>query len=455
MAKFENNMAEGNILKNLILFAIPFLISNLVQSLYNVADMVMVGHFAGPESMSGVNIGGQVTLILTNVVIGFCMGATVLIGQYIGAGNREKLKKVTATIFTVLITLAVIITVVMLIFKGQVLELIKTPAESYTESENYLTVTVAGLIFIFGYNALSAILRGMGDSKSPLIFVSVACGVNIALNFVFIAGLNMGSFGAALATVISQAVSMILCIIYMIKKKFHFDFKPSSFRIDKEQLRLIFKIGLPAAVQNGVVSLSFLFLTAVVNIVGGMNASAAVGAAGKFNSLAFMPVMALSMSISTVSAQNIGAGKWERAAKACMIGTAISVCISYSFFALTQIFPDKILALFGAEPEVIENGVAYLRTFSFDFLIIPFVFCINGMLLGGGHTVFTLFNSILSSVVLRVPICYIFGIALDWGISGVGVGVPAASVGSLLFIIYFLISGRWKHNATGAVVLTE
>jgi len=235
----------------------------------------------------------------------------------------------------------------------------------------------------------------------------------------------------------------------MIKRGFHFDFKPSSFRIYKEQLRLIIKIGLPTAVQNGVVSLSFLFLTAIVNLAGGMSASAAVGAVGRFNGFVFMPVIALSMSISTISAQNIGAGKIDRAAKACKSGTIIAVCISYLFFILVQVFPDKILLLFGSDEQVISDGVAYLRTFSFDFLVIPFVFCINGLLIGGGHTMFTLFNSILSSVILRVPVCYIFGITLDYGISGVGMGVPVASLGSLIIIIFFLMSGRWKHNATG------
>jgi putative MATE family efflux protein len=449
MTKFENNMSQGSIFKKLILFALPFLASNLVQSLYSVADMIMVGHFAGPEAMSGVNIGGQITFIMTHIIFGFCMGATVLIGQYIGSGNREGLKKVTATIFTLLIISAAIISGVMLIFKGAVLELINTPAESYAESDAYLTVTVTGLIFIFGYNALSAVLRGMGDSKSPLIFVSIACSVNIALNFIFIAGLGWGAFGAAFTTVISQALSMFLCIIYMIRRNFHFDFKPSSFKIYKDQLRLIFKIGLPSAVQNGVVSLSFLFLTAIVNLAGGMSASAAAGAVGRFNSFVFMPVIALSMSISTISAQNIGAGKLDRAAKACRIGTVIAACISYSFFALVQIFPQWILGLFGSDPQMIADGAAYLRTFSFDFLVIPFVFCINGLLIGGGHTMFTLFNSILSSVILRIPVCYIFGITLEYGIAGVGVGVPVASFGSLILIIWFLLSGKWKRNATG------
>lgn len=447
MANFENNLSEGNVLKKLVLFSLPFLASNIVQSFYNVADMLIVGNFSGAVSMSGVNIGGQVTFILTNIVIGLCMGATVLIGQYVGSGNQEGMQKVTATIITLLIGVALFITVVMLACKGSLLRLIQTPPESFAESDSYLTVTVIGIVFIFGYNALSAILRGMGDSRRPFYFVLIACISNVVLDLLFVAVFGWAAFGAALATVISQALSMLLCIRYMVKNKFQFDFKLASFKIHKEELALIFKIGLPTCVQNGLVSVSFLFLTAIVNIIGGVSASAAVGAVSKLNSFAFMPAIAMSASISTMAAQNIGADRLDRAVKACKIGTVIAVCITYSFFMLVQLFPAQILSLFGNDAQMIQNGVTYLRTISFDFLLIPFVFCINGLLIGGGHTTFTLINSTLSSILLRIPICYIFGSVLGWGLSGIGLGVPVASVGALLLIVGFLWSGRWKQNA--------
>ena len=448
MKPFENNMSEGNVLKKLILFSLPFLASNLIQSLYNVADMLIVGNFSGPDSsasMSGVNIGGQVTFILTNIVFGFCMGATVLIGQYTGAQKREAVQKVIATILTSLIAVAIAITAIMLVLKGPVLELIQTPPESFAESEKYLTVTVSGIIFIFAYNALSAILRGMGDSKRPLYFVAAACVTNVILDMVFVAGFKWGAFGAALATVIAQAMSVFLCAAYMVKRNFQFDFKLSSFRIDREQLALIFKIGLPTSIQNGITSLSFLFLTAIVNTLG-VTASAAVGAVGKFNSFVFMPTMAMSASVSTMSAQNIGAGKLDRAVKACKFGILISVAISYTLFAVVQIFPENILSIFGNDRAMIEAGVLYLRSFCFDFLVIPFIFCLNGLFIGGGHTLFTLINSIMSSVLLRIPACYILGVGLELGLGGVGLGAPIASAGALLVIVGFLISGRWKHN---------
>ncbi|WP_041611027.1 MATE family efflux transporter [Treponema primitia] len=444
MVKIENNLSKGNVLTKLVLFALPFLASNLVQSFYNVADMLIVGNFSGTASMSGVNIGGQITFILTNVVIGLCMGATVLIGQYVGAGNRVGLERVTATIITMLIGTALAITVVMLFFKGPVLRLIRTPAESFAESDRYLTVTLIGAVFIFGYNALSAILRGMGNSKQPFYFVSIACVTNVVLDLVFVAAFHWDAFGAALATVISQALSMFLCIIYMVRNNFQFDFKLRSFKIYKDQLALIFKIGLPTCLQNAVTSLSFLFLTAIVNIVGGVTASAAVGAVGKFNSFAFMPTMAMSASISAMTAQNIGAGKMERAIQTCKIGTIFSVCVTWTFFVLVQLFPSVILNAFGSDPEMIQDGISYLRIFSFDFLFIPFIFCINGFLIGGGHTIFTLFSSMLSAILLRVPVCYIFGVVIGWGLQGVALGGPAAAVGALVVTIIYLATGKWR-----------
>jgi putative MATE family efflux protein len=447
MVKIETNLSRGSVLSRLVLFALPFLASNVVQSFYNVADMLIVGNFAGTESMSGVNIGGQVTFILTNTVIGLCMGATVLIGQYVGSGNREGLRRVTATIITLLVGAAAAITVVMLILKGPVLHLIRTPEESFAESDRYLTVTLTGVIFIFGYNALAGILRGMGNSKQPFYFVLAACIANVVLDLLFVAVFHWDAFGAALATVISQGMSMFLCIIYMVRNGFHFDFKLSSFRIYREEFRLIFKIGLPTCIQNSITSISFIFITAIVNIVGGVSASAAVGAVGKFNSFAFMPAMAMSASVSAMAAQNIGAGRLDRAVQACRIGTIFSVIVTYSFFVFVQFFPERILLLFGNDPEMIQNGVTYIKTFSFDFLLIPFIFCINGLLIGGGHTLFTLINSILSSVLLRAPVCYFFAVTLDWKLLGAGMGAPAASAGVLLMIIGYLFTGRWKTNA--------
>ena len=242
MSRFEKNLSEGNVVKQLIMFSLPFLISNIIQSLYSVVDMVVVGKYAGTISMSGVNIGSQVTFLITNMVFGLCVGATVLIGQYMGCGNREAIKKTIGTLFTSLMVLAVVLTVVMIWLEEPILRLIKTPEEAFSEAKSYFFVTMLGTFFIFGYNALSAVMRGMGDSKNPLYFVAIACAVNIVLDVVLVAGFNMGALGAAVATVVSQAISMILCVVYLAKNEFIFDFKLQSFVPDYEKLKLLLKM---------------------------------------------------------------------------------------------------------------------------------------------------------------------------------------------------------------------
>lgn len=422
MSSFEKDLSKGNVVKQLILFAVPFLVSNIIQSCYNVADMLIVGNFSGTVSMSGVNIGGQVTFILTNIVVGLCTGGTVLIAQYLGAQKREEMRRAVATLMTTLICAAVIITVISLLLKTQILGWIRTPEESFEEASRYLTVTLTGIIFIFGYNVLSAVMRGMGDSKRPFYFVLIACVTNIILDLVLVAGLGWGAFGAV-------------------------DFRPSSFRIYKHELEMIFKIGTPAAIQNGVTSFSFLIITALVNSIGGVNASAAVGVVGKFNGFAIMPAVAMGSSISTMCAQNVGAGQWDRVKKTCRVGTLAAVVCSYLIFILVRIFPEDILRMFdSSNTEMIRIGVEYISTFSFDYLLVPLCFCLNGLFIATGHTTFTLMNSMLSALLLRIPASFLFGSIMGMGIMGVGIGAPAASAGSLILILWFLLSGKWKTN---------
>ncbi|MDD5937219.1 MAG: MATE family efflux transporter [Clostridiales bacterium] len=446
MSKFENNLAQGSVAKKLILFALPFLLSNIIQSLYNVADMLIVGQFSGTASMSGVNIGGQITFIVTNIVIGFCAGGTIIIAQSIGSKDKVTTKETTSTLITLLAIIGMILTVVMIVLKNPILRLIKTPVESFSEASDYLIVTSLGILFIFSYNALSGILRGMGDSKRPFWFIAIACSTNIVLDLILVGVFQMGAKGAAIATVFSQALSTILCIIYLKKNDFIFDFKLKSFQIIPHRLTQIFKIGLPTAVQNGVVALSFLVITVLVNEIG-VNASAAVGVVGKFNSFAIMPAIALSNSISTMAAQNIGAGEWGRAKKCCHIGMSIAVAITIIIFALAQIFAGPIISMFDDNPDVIQSGVTYMRTFSFDYLIVPFVFCFNGLFIGAGHTTFSLFNSLMSSLFFRIPAAILFGKVFSMGLSGIGLGAPIASTGSLIMVLFFYFTNRWRKNA--------
>ena len=446
MSKFGKDLSEGNVTKQLISFSVPFLISNLVQSFYSVADMLIVGNFSGTAAVSGVNIGSQITHVLTMLILGFCTGGTILVSQYMGAKDEEGVKETITTLITALLVGGIAITVIMFLLIDPSLRLLETPAESYSEAKAYLTVTIAGIIFIFAYNAFSAILRGMGDSKRPFYFVLISCITNIVLDLVLVAVFNMGAFGAAVATVISQAVSVILCIVYLRMRNFVFDFKPSSFRINKEYLAKILKIGSPAAIQSGVTSISFMFITALVNVTGGVNASAAVGIVGKFNSFAIMPSSAMSASVSTMCAQNIGANKWDRAIKTCKVGTAIAWCIGICIFAIAQLFPVQILSLFDRNPDMISYGVEYMRAFAFDYILVPFVFCVTSLFTGAGHTSFAMFSNMISALLLRIPASYICSTVFGLGLFGIGLGAPVASLGSVVLITGFLISGKWRVN---------
>lgn len=443
MGKFEKDLSKGSVGKQLWAFALPFIISNLIQSLYGVVDMIIVGRYCGSESMSGVNIGGQITLLITNLVIGLCAGGTTLIAQYMGSGARKALKETIGTLLTTLVVLGVVLTVFMVVAKRPLLNLVQTPAEAFSEANSYLLITALGTIFIFGYNALSAIMRGMGDSKNPLIFVGIACFTNIVLDYVLVAMLNMRAAGAAIATVVSQAVSMILCIIYLRRNDFIFDFNLKSFGFHKERLKMLMKVGIPTSVQNVIVGMSFLFLTTLVNTMG-VTESAALGAVAKFNTFAILPAIAMSASIGAMSGQNLGAGEPERAVKTMKIGTAIGFAMSAVIFIVAQLFPEEVLRIFADDAAMISAGKEYMRSFCFDYLLASVMFGFNGLFIGSGHTTFTLFNSVLSSVLIRVPMAYLGGIVLKWGMFGVGLAGPCSSLISLILCVIFFMTGKWK-----------
>lgn len=441
----QKNLAKGNVAKQLILFAIPFIISNLIQTLYSVADMVIVGQFNGTYSMSGVNIGGQVTNLLLNVAIGISTGGTIMIAQSVGAEKTKQLQKIIGTLLTSLMVAALVMTILMLVFKDPILRLIHTPEESFREASVYLAVTALGTVFIFGYNALSAIMRGMGDSKSPLIFVTIACFTNIVLDLVFVGVFHQGAFGAAVATVISQALSMLLCVAYLKKKGFVFDFGIQSFRIDKVQLENILKLGIPLTIQNLITNLSFLFMTTLVNYIG-VTASAAVGAVGKYNGFAILPALAMNAAISAMVAQNIGAEREDRAIKTMLTGMGIAYLISVTIFLLTRLFPEEVLMMFSTDPELIQVGVPYLHAFSYDYLLVPAAFCLVGFFIGTGHTTFSLINNIMSSIVIRIPAAYLLSNTFGLGLWGVGLAVPFATACTVVMSLWFFFSGRWKKK---------
>ncbi len=443
--KFRQDLTRGSVSKQLMKFAIPFLLSNLLQAFYSVADMIIVGRLCGTHGITGVNIGSQINILVTGAALGLAVGGTVLIAQYGGAKKFDEQRKTIGTLFTLYMILAVIFTVVMLLLGTTLLDVLKTPQVAYTEAENYYNICMAGLIFMFAYNVISAILRGMGDSKRPLYFVLIATIVNIIGDIILVGPFKMGAAGAAYATIGAQALSVVLSLIYLAKNHFFAGYKKSDFKIDKEKAKMLLKIGLPSSVQQVVISFSFLTLTALVNSLPNADiASACQGIGGKVNSFAVLPALAMSSAVSSMAGQNIGAGETERAKKTMLTGMGIAFGITIFVFALVQLFPQQIISLFDTNEEVIAVGSDYMRFIALDYLFVPFVFCMNGLAIGAGYTNFALFNACFSSILVRVPFAYIMVNLTSMGFNGVGIATGLASVASMIVGAIYVASGKWK-----------
>ena len=447
MAKLKEDFTVGSIRAALIRFCIPFLISNLLQALYGVADMWFVSRFNDAASMSGVNIGSQITHILTMAVSGLTVGGTILVAQFFGARKEKDVSETIGTMYTLLFGCAVVLSVLTITFSETILGWLQTPKEAMEEATRYLNICMAGIVFVFGYNAVSAVQRGMGDSKRPLLFVAIACAINIFVDWLFVGIFGMGASGAAWATVLSQGASFLFSAIYLSRSGSVFDFKLRSFAVKKDKVVLLMKLGIPSSVQGIVVNISFLLMTMLVNGFG-VDASAAVGVAGKFNSFAILPAVAMSSSISAIAAQNIVAGYHDRAKKSMTDGMVIAFIFGALVFAVSQLFPAGILKIFTDEPAVIDYGKQYLPAFAFDYLLVPFQFCLSGLINAAGHTSYSFFVSLVSSVAVRIPLAWFLS-KTALGLTGVGLAAPGASFVGIIIAFVFVATGKWKQNRTG------
>jgi len=450
MAKIESDLTKGTVWKQMLLFAIPFFISNLIQSLYSVTDLMIVSYFGGTESIAGVNTSSSVLIIITNLATGISAGGSVIVGQYFGAGQREKIKRAISTLFLSLLGLAILVAISLFIFAHPLLKALNTPAEAYAQSHGYLLVSLIGIVFVFGYNAVGAVIRGMGDGKTPLYFVIVACAVNIALDFLLVAGFHLGATGAATATVIAQAVAMFSCIFYLKRNDFVFDFKLSSFKFDKELFKEVMKVGLPNGVQHAATNLSFLFMTAMINEIGGVAANASVGIIEKFNNFALLLQVAFNTSASAIISQNIGAGKVERSKKVLQCCFLMCSIMSTFVYCIAYFFPKEILLFFGAKPDVVEQGLVYMSAFRYEYVFVPIIIALNAMFLGSGRGWVLLVTNLISSFIVRIPVALFLGFSKGMGLYGIGLAVPIAScVGAIGVVLFYYILQRKLYEPVG------
>ena len=449
----ENNktmardLTQGSVTKLLLTFAFPLLCSNLLQTVYNMVDMVVIGQFVGKTGLSAVSIGGDVLGLLTFLVMGFSNAGQVLLSQYIGAGRYDRVKGTIGTMFTLTFGMALVLSVACGLFLDRFLILMNTPEECLQYAWDYSFICILGLVFIYGYNLVSAILRGMGDSKHPLMFIAVATVVNLVLDLAFVAGLGMGPGGAALATVIGQGVSFIWAIIYLYRRKeaFGFDFKLSSFRPDRAVLPQLVKLGLPMCLQSAAIHLSMLFVNSYINSYG-VVASAVTGVGNKLGSITAVVTNALSTAGSSMVGQNLGAEKYHRVPKIIGVSAVLDIAFALVLTALTVFFPRAIFGLFNSDPEVLDMAMTYIPVAVLLYIGFaarsPFFALING----SGNAKLNLIVGLLDGVVCRVGLAMLMGLVMDMGIMGFWLGNAFAGyVPFLIGGVYFL-TGRWKRK---------
>lgn len=445
----ENDLTKGNIFQTLLLFAVPFLIANVLQSLYGAVDLFVVGKYCSAESVAAVSTGTQVTQIITSLITGLTLGSTILIGDYMGRKEYEYVKKTIGTTLTIFAAAALVLTVLMLMFERQLLIALKTPQESFSLTMEYVTVCSLGNIFICGYNAISAILRGYGDSTRPMIFVGIACVINIVLDFVFVKFCGLNVIGTALATVISQGVSMAIAIVYLKKKDFLFDFRLKSFRPVKEIGKRLAFVGIPISLQELMIRISFLYLTAVMNNCG-VYAASVVGIGAKYDVFAMLTATSMANALAAITAQNIGAGKPQRARKSLWYGLGFALFVSCLFWLWAQVSPQSMIGVFSKDANVIAAGIPYFKSCSYDYILVTIVFCLNGYLNGEQKTLWTMVSSCAGALVLRIPMVYLFSsrYADDLGMLGkIAPAVSGIMAGyTLVYVLYEGVKSKKKYQ---------
>lgn len=424
--KNEYDLTEGNITRTVILFSLPFLLANLIQALYGAVDLMVVGWYCSSDAVAAVSTGTQVTQIVTSLISGLTLGGTVTVGKYVGMKRMEDVKKTISTSLCLFAVTGVVLTVLLLLFLTPVLTLLKTPDAAFAQAKQYVSVCALGVFFTCGYNAISAVLRGYGDSKSPLLFVAIAGGLNVIGDIFFVKLLHMGVAGTALATILSQAFSMICAMIYLNNHDFIFKFHPANFRIYREKVRELALVGIPISLQECMVRLSFLYLTSVTNSLG-VYAASAVGIASKYDVFAMLPATSVSSALASIVAQNYGAKNYHRMNKALFTGIAFALPFSLAFFLWAQISPAAMIGVFSTDPAIIETGIPFFKTCSFDYLCVLLVFSLNGYLNGRGKTMFTMFSCCFGALALRMPLIYLVCRYLPENLGMIGTVAPVVS----------------------------
>lgn len=442
----KRDLTEGSILKLLLRFSIPYLIASFLQTFYGLADLFITGQFYGSAVISAVSIGSQIMHMLTLMIVGLAMGTTVLVSRCVGAKDEKGMAKAIGNSIVIFFFISIVAVFILLFSTDGILRILSTPTQSFASAKDYVTVCFLGIPFIVAYNVFCSIFRGLGDTKTPMIFVAIAGVINIGLDYLLIGSFHMGAMGAALATVISQAVSVILAFTSFSVRKDAVQLTKSDFKPDSAVLRKILFVGGPITLQEGLIQISFLIITMVANRRG-VEVSAAVGIVEKIITFLFLVPSAMNATVSAMTAQNAGAGKHERGKKILFYG--IGICVGFGLLCVlaAEFKAPALVGLFVRNDEtVVTLGAQYLRSYIFDCMIAGVHFCFSGYFCAYGKAFFSFLQNMVSAACIRIPLVFCFTAAFPKTLFPMGLSAPLGSlVQIILCALYYVHANRKKR----------
>lgn len=439
----DNKLLNNKILPVLLTFTLPYLLSSFLQTFYGMADLFIVGQFNGADCLSAVSIGSQFMHFVTVIIIGLAMGTTIHLGHSIGAKEKEKVSRILSNTFLLFTILAILLMVLLSMNLNFIIKIMSTPLEAIEQMKHYLRYCFLGIPFIITYNVISSIFRGAGDSKSPMIFIAIACILNVFLDYIFVGPLHLQASGAAIATIISQAVSSMIGLHALMKKDFGIPIK-LQFKFNQETITSILQAGFPLAMQDGLIQISFLVITIFANGRGLIDASA-VGIVEKMISFFFLVPSAFLGSLSALVSIHVGAKSYTRANQ--ILRYSLLICCVYSFIVIIvcQWIPYQLLGLFTTDIHIIQSGVSYLRAYSVDTLFASMHFCFSGYFCGLGYSSISFIHNMISVITIRIPGSYLACKLFTNTLLPMGLAAPCGSLLSTFICIGFLFYLKKKH----------
>lgn len=445
----SKDFTQGNIAKQLILFALPFMASNALQVLYSTIDMIIVGEYVGTPGLSAVSQSSLILNFATMVCLGFSNAGQVLISQALGAKKRKEMNDIIGTLFVMMIILALVLSGFILAFRLWIMDVMNMPAESQDMALDYLVICGAGLIFTAGYNMVSAVLRGMGDSQRPFLFIGIASVVNLILDILFTGILQWGVAGTAWATIIGQAVSFLFSLFYLFRHReaFGFDFRKESFIINKHYTKMIAGLGTPMAIQSGCINLSMMFVNSMVNNVG-VVASATFGVGVRIDDIANKISQGIQHAAMPMVSQNIAAKQEKRSQQVVHFAWVYSIAMTVIFMLLYLVFGKELFMLFSDDPLVHEMSGTFIKAILWMFPALAIMRGTSAFIQGIGNARLSMILALLDGVILRIGLSWLCGIALDWGFYGFVLGYGVAAYGCAIPGMLYFLSGVWKKRKT-------